>query len=228
MRLFTFILDALFPPACTSCKKEGDFLCEDCISTLKMRPLSRPRPYEKPFDHLDGLIYGVDYHDNPAIKALLKQMKYKFTEELKDYAAVLLAARLRELVMAKGRPIVLIPIPLHESRERERGFNQAEIVAQALRAAAPKLPIEIEPLLERAFETRQQAKLNREDRLKNLSKAFILNKKCVQSSPAQNTLYFLVDDVATTGATLESAAETLKASGFPKIYGLTVAHAKNF
>ena len=229
MRLLKFILNTLFPPVCVSCKKEGDFLCEDCIRALSKKKIrSYHQKYEDPDLHyLDGVIYGVDYAKNPQIKVAVKQFKYRFTQELAEYFADLIVEKIGELDMIKNRKIVLIPVPLHRKRLNERGFNQAEVIAKAVADRLVGGQADVINLLSRIRHTSQQAKLDKEGRHENLKGAFRLNKKIVQEQNlyTRKTIYFLVDDIFTTGATLESCARILKENGFEKVYGLVVARA---
>ncbi len=268
--LKTLILNTLFPPVCTSCKREGDFLCADCSKSLKLRKIKGKKKEKDPdFRYLDGVIYALDYAENPAIQAAIKQLKYKYTQELSETFANLMSLKLSELTMTRGRKILLVPVPLHQKRLNERGFNQAEIIAERIKDS------EVIHLLERIKNTKQQARLSKSDRHKNLDGAFRLrkesifhydlrremNKKCTQYSPCawgpysdnrgvrkkgekennvkekderkqaphlireKDPIYFLVDDVCTTGSTLEKCAEVLKAHGLKKVYGLVVARA---
>jgi len=222
-----YILNTLFPPVCVSCKKEGDFLCSDCLSHLdkkKIRPIFCKTEKDPDFHYLDGVIYALDYAKNPQIQAAVKQLKYKFTQELAEHFSNLIAEKIGELSMVKGRKMILIPVPLHRKRLNYRGFNQAEVIARAVANKLTNRNAEVIDLLERTRETQQQAKLNKEERHKNLKDAFILNKKCVHQYSPKN-LYFLVDDVCTTGSTLENCAEVLKKNGFKKVYGLVIARA---
>lgn len=223
-----FLLNVLFPPRCVSCKREGDFLCPECLKGLdkkKISPRYREKTEEEPeFQQMDGVIYALDYAKNPQIKAAIKQLKYRFTQELADYFGALIAEKLEELGMAKNRPIVLIPVPLHKKRLNYRGFNQSEIIAKAIVAHFSPGKIEMLDLLERTRHTSQQAKLDKKARQANLEDAFIMNKKIVHKYSPEN-LYFLTDDVCTTGATLENCASVLKRNGFEKVYGLVIARA---
>jgi len=222
-----WVLDTLFPPACASCKKEGDFLCADCLASLvrrKIRPNNGRAPKASEFQNLRGVIYALDYAKNPQIQAAIKQFKYKFTEELALPFAKLIVEKVGELGMAKGRRLILVPVPLHLKRLRERGFNQAEVIARAIRAQWPEGLCEIQNLLIRQKETSQQAKLSKAERHQNLSDAFIMNKKVVHEFKSEN-LYFLVDDVCTTGSTLENCAGVLSSNGFGRVYGLVIARA---
>ncbi len=225
MRVLKLILNTLFPPVCVSCKKEGDFLCMECLKSLNKKKI-RPhyQKYEDSDLHcLDGVIYALDYAKNPQIKAAVKQFKYRFTKDLADYFADMITEKIGELNMTKNRRIILIPVPLHKKRMNERGFNQAEVIARAVAGRLPE-QIEVMPLLERIRHTDQQAKLDKKARHENLKGAFILNKKFVQEYDSKN-LYFIVDDVCTTGSTLENCTRVLKGGGFEKVYGLVVARA---
>lgn len=226
-----FILNILFPPHCVSCKKEGDFLCTDCIGQLKKRKIkNKPvgaeyiQPSTKEFKYLDGVIYGLDYAENPQIQAAIQQFKYRFTQELADYFGKLLAEKLNELNMVKNRQIVLIPVPLHKKRLNYRGFNQAEVITKEVGIKMNSVDIIIANVLKRTKHTSQQAKLNKKERHDNLADAFELDKNYIRSD-SPDPLYFIVDDVFTTGSTLENCARTLKSNGFERVYGLVVARA---
>lgn len=215
-------LNFLFPSACITCQREGDFLCADCNRTLVFKPIkSGYQNNRTDFKHLDGVIYALDYAKNPHIQAAIKQFKYKFTRELAEDFASHLSRKLDELHMTRGQQLSLIPIPLHKNRRRERGFNQAEVLAKALQNLRDD--IQLTPLLRRVRKTKQQARLSKEERHQNLKGAFELDLATEKLDP--NSIIFLVDDVCTTGATLEAAAKTLKESGFQKVYGLVIARA---
>ncbi len=223
--LWGLLLNALFPPVCASCKSEGDFLCASCLGSLAKRKLRRgARRGKAEFQNLSGVVYALDYAKNPQIRAAIRQFKYRFTEELAEPFARLVAEKIGELEMAKGRRLVLVPVPLHAKRFRERGFNQAEVVAEAVRRAMPESTCEVLNLLERPKETLQQARLGKAERELNLRDAFILNKKIVHKVSTDN-LYFVVDDVCTTGSTLDSCAKVLKSYGVPRVYGLVIARS---
>lgn len=226
-KITAFLLNILFPPVCVSCKKEGEFLCMDCLASLekkKISPVYRQAEKDPDFHYLDGVIYALDYAKNPKIKAAIKQLKYRFTQDMTEYFADLIAEKIRELSMVKNKQIILIPVPLHRKRLNYRGFNQAEIIAKAVASRFSDDQIEVIELLERTRHTDQQAKLDKYERRKNLGGAFSMNKKCVHAYNPNN-IYFIVDDVCTTGSTLENCAQVLKENGFKKVYGLTIARA---
>ena len=225
MRIVDFILNILFPPRCSYCNTEGDFLCVDCVSGLKIKDLCCKRRFynkEREFEYLDGIIYGVDYAENPQIKSAVQQFKYRFTQDLADVFGGLMADKLSELNMNKDKTNVLIPVPLHKKRLNYRGFNQAELLAESASKKANRT--NVLNCLSRTRHTDQQAKLSKTERQKNLKNAFIVNTKFVQSDN-EKSVFFVVDDVCTTGSTLENCAKTLKEAGVEKVYGLVIARA---
>jgi competence protein ComFC len=228
MRFFNFILNILFPTRGASCSKEGDFLCNDCVERLKIKDLRLKSvcPSKLDFKYLDGVIYGLGYAENPGIQAAVQQFKYKYTIDLVEYFGDLIADKIRQLNMTRNHQIVLIPVPLHKKRLNQRGFNQAELIARAVKERVGDSVV-ISNSLERVKHTRQQARLNKKERHENLEDAFILNTKFTHSSASvgMTPIYFIVDDICTTGATLENCAKVLKDAGIEKIYGLVIARA---
>ncbi|WP_231865775.1 ComF family protein [Cephaloticoccus primus] len=123
---------------------------------------------------------------------------------------------------------VLVPVPLHPSRRRKRDYNQSELLAQAIsRAVSSKSQvraasnIKIASLLRRIQNTRSQTRYDKRARLENLKNAFAL-AKCARVDPEQR--YVLVDDVFTTGATLNSCARVLRRAGCQHIDVLAFGH----
>lgn len=223
MGIVSVLLNLLFPPRCASCKKEGDFMCKYCVQQFRIGRIRGKsiRPSIEDFKFLDGVIYGADYAKNPEIQAAITQFKYKFNRELINYFAELVCDKMRELNMLKEKRVSLIPVPLHKKRLNYRGFNQAELIAYAS-AAKFGDRASVLTLLFRIKNTSQQAKLNKKERHNNLTEAFDVVGDLDQLS---GTLCFLVDDVCTTGATLDSCAKVLKQAGIKKVYGLVVARA---
>lgn len=112
---------------------------------------------------------------------------------------------------------LIIPVPLHPSRERMRGFNQARLIAYVL---GEKLELSVRrDILKKIKKTRPQMELPREERLKNILEAFAVS----DTAAVRNQTCILVDDVKTTGATLESATRALKRAGAKRVWALTVA-----
>jgi ComF family protein len=229
MRAIDLILNLLFPPRCVSCKKEGCFICPDCMDKLKQRRIhSGFYKTGCEFKYLDGVIYAFDYALNPAIHHAIHHFKYKYNEDLKVYFGLFLSRKLSELSMTKNKKIILIPVPLHSKRLNERGFNQAELIAREIQKNLGG-KADVLHLLKRSRYTSQQAKLSKRERHLNLEDAFVY---CIPNSgrlrrpqSGQQPVYFIVDDVCTTGATLENCAKVLRKAGIERVYGLVVARA---
>ncbi|MFH0838433.1 MAG: ComF family protein [Patescibacteria group bacterium] len=222
-KFINILLNVLFPPRCAACKREGDFLCKNCVQQFRIKPIKAKslHPSSEDFEHLDGVIYGLDYAENPEMQAAISQFKYKFNRELAYYFADLVCRKLKELRMINGRRTSFIPVPLHKKRLNYRGFNQAQLIAEATAERFGE-GAEVNNLLCRVKNTSQQAKLNKKERRLNLTEAFEVTGDLESLS---GKVCFLVDDVCTTGATLDNCARVLKENGIKKVYGLVVARA---
>lgn len=222
------IWDVLFPSSCLGCGKEGSFLCDSCLWTIPVNEVQacpvckKPSPYGKTHDEkcagqtpLSGLIVAARYTGNPLLEKAITQFKYRYSRELSGQLGKLLVEAVGKSV-DRDHMIILVPIPLHPSRKRWRGFNQAEALTNEIGKA---LGIPVVQLLERKKKTRQQAKLSRTERLENVKGAFALSEG--QGYPGARIL--LVDDVSSTLATLEEAAKVLRNAGYTEITGAVLA-----
>ena len=214
MNLFDTILDLLFPSACLSCRREGDYLCQECLNDL---PLS-----ENPEE---DFIYSVFNYRDKTVKNTIWTLKYRRRHSIAKVLAQALSDKIAEEIselemMENFTEPMLIPIPLSKKRLRERGFNQAEVLAAELEKINQKLCLE-KNVLYKIKETQNQARLrNRNERLKNLRGCFAVRNP--EKILGRNII--LIDDVSTTGATLVEAKKILQKSGARKIIGLTLAH----
>lgn len=222
------LADLVFPVYCLVCKKEGEFLCDSCA--LKLPGLEKqlclvcekPAPYGKTHpecsskNKIDGIISALPYRD-PKVSELIETFKYQFIHDLSPRLADLLIAEIKKQSLeGYFSEFTIIPVPLHKHRLNWRGFNQSELIAEAL---AQKLDIPVDKtLVERIRHTKPQVKMDRAKRLENITGAFKLN------SPQTTDKYLLVDDVVTTGATLNEIAKLLKKGGAPEVWAVTVAH----
>jgi len=200
--IFEVLLDALMPlrarSARTKTRAPGDIpLCPTVHELLRQR-----------------ITTLMDYRDN-AVQDLIRSLKYDGSAYAASLAAALLADYLREEIAAaktfSTRKIFLVPVPLHRSRSRERGFNQIELVLKSLpeefRSGA--LSSVGSELLVRTRATRPQTRLPRSERLSNVAGAF----EAPMPELVQGVHVFLFDDVTTTGATLVNAATPLRRAG---------------
>jgi len=209
--IYIFMKDGLFPIFCVSCKKEGTFLCEDCEKKIIVNP-----KWQKKSKDISG-VYTLYSYKEECIKTLVELFKYKHIEELHFLFHKLLLSHLvhkKELFL---HYYYIVPVPLHKRRYNERGFNQAEYFAKSIAVALNK---EYFPLLERKKYTKQQVKMERKKRLHNLENAFVFNR---EFDTIQGKNILLVDDVYTTGATIEECAKVLKDAGANIVGGITFA-----
>jgi len=211
-----FVAKLFFPPICVSCKKEGTFLCEECIKSISFKK----QMYKKnPLDDnsIQTLYTPCDYHSNKALQKALHGLKYNYYKDVaKPLAKILQKSFLSNPPPPKTH---LVPIPLHKKRETFRGFNQARLLADYL-SKLTKYPVT--ELLKREINTASQATLNRKQRLLNMKNAFILNNNSILD---KNTPIMLIDDVCTTLSTFKSATQTLQKHGYKIILSVALTQA---
>lgn len=226
-----FIIDLLFPITCIVCEDEGEFICVPCKQKLKKLEHQHCIICQKPaifgLTHAncknkytaDALISVYDYHDENVSKIIIAG-KYKFIFSVFEIFGKIIAKQIQSTHYALlTTHYVLVPIPLHSSRKRWRGFNQSEILCQTI---AKYLNLSTANVLRRTKITKTQKNLDKESRQKNMKDAFGINI----SYPILNILnrnIILVDDVTTTGTTLNQAVKILKQNGASKVICLTVA-----
>jgi competence protein ComFC len=232
----TFVLDTLFPISCLSCGEEGTFICADCKSTMKTlehqrcivcqknTPFGQTHPQCQTPWGADALINFYDYHDEKVSKIIIAG-KYNFIPMAYEILGQMIADQLSAHYPLLTTHYSLVPIPLHTTRQRWRGFNQAEVLCEAI---GKELGLPISRALIRSKITKTQKDLKKDARQQNITNAF-----CIAPSPSegragerlriQGQSFLLVDDVTTTGATLQEAAKILKRHGAAKVICLTVA-----
>jgi ComF family protein len=214
MELKNFLLDIVFPRFCLVCQKEGTYLCQDCRSTLEILS-SHKKYYGK---NISDLYFALPYQ-NFLIRNLIKKFKYEpFVKELGKALSSLIIDHLNLL---DNKPdflnFLLIPVPLEKRKLKWRGFNQAEEIGKEL-AAFLKTPL-IPDVLIKTKETPAQVELSDEERKENVKNAFL----CKNPEKIKGKKILLVDDVFTTGSTMEECARILKEAGAEKIIGVAVA-----
>ncbi|MFA5000438.1 MAG: ComF family protein [Patescibacteria group bacterium] len=228
MGLKSFLLNLLFPINCLGCGQEGDWLCSACFKKITFG--QRQKMNLKTPD-LDQVFIAGDYND-PLLAGLIKKFKYNFIAALGPILARWLIMFWSGQVASQAfdmgaRPLadkpnnfLVIPIPLAQKRLRWRGFNQAEIIAREF-SAAFGYPLNCRDL-KRSGRRRRQASLSEKERFNNIKGVFSWHGKPLGEDSSGTTI-ILIDDLITTGATLNEAARTLKAAGAKQIYGLILA-----
>jgi ComF family protein len=234
------LTDLFFPKFCLGCQKEGTYLCQDCRSLLDILEynycLCETHPVPLPFGSdgkcqkckdkkLSGLYFALSFKEGALTKKLIHQFKYP--PYLKDLAETLAGILAEHFILTQKNTnefwgnSVFIPIPLAEKKLKERGYNQSEELAKEL-AEILKIPV-ISDVLIKIKNTKPQAESKKEEREKNLLGAFAVNKNCAVSEAAQFSRIYLVDDVYTTGATMEECARVLRDSGAKSVWGIALA-----
>ena len=202
--MFDFLLDLIFPRLCIGCGQAGRFFCLKCRKTIRFYS-GQINPQYFNYEGLDG-VFALAHYDG-IIRQTIKEIKYRGKFAICQELAEMIIQNYHQKFLFN----YLVPVPLSNKRQKDRGFNQAEKLAGYLKFA-PVLNC-----LERTHDTKPQFGLKLNERRENVKNAFALKQKL----PAGN--FCLVDDVATTGATLSECAKVLKKAGAPKVYAICVA-----
>ena len=158
------------------------------------------------------------YQSRGIVRRLVHEFKYGYRAHLRHVVGDWLCAALQDSRLRHREFDVIAPVPLHPARQRERGFNQAELLAELL---AARINVPLKRLLERSRYTTTQTAFDRAERMKNLRDAFHLRKK----ADVRRLRVLLIDDVLTTGSTLSECARVLKRAGASSVYAATAARA---
>ncbi|MBI2050622.1 MAG: ComF family protein [Parcubacteria group bacterium] len=233
---------------CTACENGiPAILANHCPFCEAKTPFGNACPGCRPRHALDGAISCIPYA-HPTVQSLIHAWKYNGVSEVTVHLArfverSLVKARRAALAAAKqslesgmsaqglrrlsaappllaGVDVLLQPIPLHPKREKERGFNQALLLARELAGTGTNRAMG--KLLARVKKTSAQAKLSGVDRSTNMAGAFALVASEYRRAAGKHVV--VVDDVITTGRTMEEAARLLKNAGAASVWGLTVAY----
>ncbi len=227
-------LDIFFPQFCLACRKEGDLICKDCLSTIEISEFNFCPFCQKPKRvfgngkceihqkmNLDGLFNPTSYKDL-LVKKLITKLKYEpFLKTLSSPLAFLIISHFllteNKLIAEAPESSFFIPVPLSPARKRWRGFNQSEEIAREL-SIFFNVPVSFNNLI-KIKTTQPQIELKKEEREKNVQGAFELKNPQI----IRGKRIFLIDDVFTTGSTMEECSKTLKQAGAHQVWGIVVA-----
>src|SRR5947207_6870226 len=214
----------LYPPVCAICGtsiRAAEYLCDQCEA--KAVRISAPF-CEKCSEPFDGSIKGpftcancahrtiyfeaavAAYRGCGIVRQIIHEFKYGRQIHLRHLVARWLHAALDDERLRGSQFAIMVPVPLHATRLRERGFNQASLLAALLSA---QTSISSRPVLQRIRYTTTQTALDRSERMENLHNAFRLRK----NADVRGLRVLLIDDVLTTGSTLSECARVLKRAG---------------
>ena len=213
------IVNWFLPARCFCCGELIDhyknIVCKNCLQNLDSDAFdAETRISAEDYEDIDEIISLFPY--SKEIHNLIHNIKYNAYPEITSLFKKRIEAYFRDN-MYDRKEWTVIPVPLHRVRQRERGYNQAEYIAEMLsECSAIEMRTDI---IERSTYTKMQAKLNKAERKANLKNVFRIRK----ALPVRNVI--LVDDVFTTGATMSSLAGELKRSGAGIVHAFTVARA---
>ncbi len=223
-RVKDFFLDMLFPPRCINCGRGGAYICDSCCDMLSLidapacegcgATLASGALCMSCMWHLSQIdgIYSV-YNFSGIARKAIHQIKYNNLRVISTTMAKLLFGYMMANQLTGD---ILVPVPLHKRRLRERGYNQSLLLCRNLSRLC-SVPVDDKSLV-RSCRTVSQTELDREGRMANVHGVFECTGDVLEG---KNVL--LVDDVCTTGATLEACATALKAKGAINVRGLTFA-----
>ena len=226
----------LYPPACTICggSVRGDeYLCNVCEAKAARIIAPFCEKCSEPFEgsitsaftcancahrtlHFEAAVAA--YRGRGVVRHIIHEFKYGRQIHLRHLVARWLRAALDDERLHGNHFDVLVPVPLHPARQRERGFNQARLLSELL-SAQISIPSKLH--LERIRYTTTQTALDRSERMENLHNAFRLRK----NADVRGLRVLLIDDVLTTGSTLSECARVLKRAGALSVLAATAARA---
>ncbi len=231
-KTINFLLDLFFPKFCLGCGAEGNYICSDCQNfiseSLSVCPVCGKLSFGGETHNwcrtrysLDGLTAIWDYEG--LVKKMIWEAKIGgyfdiFSEVIERFFRIIISDPPRFssfLFFPRMENTYIGYVPITARKEKERGFNQAEVIADKL---SRFIGIKKLPLLKKIKETGDQANLKKEERVRNVKGVFELNGK---HQGTENVL--LVDDVFTSGATMQECSRILKRAGIKKVWGFAIA-----
>jgi len=235
-RIVHAAVSLFYPPTCAVCSasvEDLEYLCPDCRARAPRVVAPFCAKCSEPFPaaitqtfscancenrklHFDCAVAA--YRSRGLVRKVLHQFKYGKQRHLRLPVAGWLRESLSDPRLRGRHFDVVVPVPLHPARERERGFNQAALIAELL-AASTTVPVR--PVLERIRYTTTQTAYDRAERMENLHGAFRLRK----NRDVRGLHVLLIDDVLTTGSTLSECARVLRAAGAISVHAATAARA---
>ncbi|HEY4524381.1 MAG TPA: phosphoribosyltransferase family protein [Candidatus Paceibacterota bacterium] len=209
-RALDYLIDLILPRRCLGCGASGFDLCDRCLERF---------PAAEELGGGNGALYA---YQTPAVKAAIWQLKYRGAKKIGGRFGQELHRRFGQRFSAlENKRWLVLPIPVSAARRRERGFNQAAVIAQAFAAPAPAKFFFNDRLLVKIKETPTQVSIkNRTARLANLKNAFAV--RAPEQIVGQKII--LIDDVFTTGGTIAEAKRILRRAGAATVTALTIAH----
>lgn len=227
-KIYNFILDLIFPIYCLGCQKEGFWLCQNCFNKIKINdelqcPVCKNKSPQgkvckkcENLTFLSGLWIAADYNEE-IIKNSIHILKYKFAFDITRSIAQILVRFINNNKFILKNDFIIVPVPLHKKRFLLRGFNQSELLAKEI-SKTFSLKLSSQNLIRIKY-TQAQVELDKKDRENNIKNAFFIKKPLEFSGKS----VILIDDVYTTGSTMNECAKVLKQAGVKEVWGLVIA-----
>ena len=194
MNFFDCVLDFLFPPVCGIClKRNGKSICDECRKIINYKSINKIEKYKKKYFYKHLYIFKYE--------GIIRQrlLEYKFKEKAylyKTFAETIIHDK--DNIEYIKKYDILIPVPIHKKRKKDRGYNQSELIAKDIVA---------------------QSTLDKKERMKNIKNVFEIRNEC----KIKNKKILLLDDIYTTGSTVNECSRILKNAGCKEIGIITIA-----
>ena len=208
--LTSIATDLLFPPRCAGCGQIDTYWCNACQREIQAMTLSERLKPRSPLQDVTASGWHVD-----KLREAVQALKYGNVPALAKPLGEKMAACLKQQDWTID---TIVPVPLHTKRLAERGYNQAQLLAEQV-AAIMDIGCQANAL-ERIRETQSQVTISGTERLENIKDAFVANSQFVSGRSI-----LVIDDVYTTGSTMSACGEALRSAGATNVYGLTVTAA---
>jgi ComF family protein len=223
------LIDTIFPPRCAGCKRSGTILCSSCMAKFGpvipspcqrcgkaiLEPDMACKTCHNGPERLNGL-FGVSGYEEP-LRSCIHGLKYEGNVRLAEPLGLLLAQR---FVRTRLEADAIIAVPLHKDRQQERGYNHAQLLAEVC-ARQVGVPFH-EHILVKHRATLPQVGLSMKERHLNIAGSFLC-APTYATGALVGRIIVIIDDVATTGATLEACAAPLFTAGAREVRGLVLA-----
>lgn len=224
-----FFLDYLFPKNCVGCGREGQWICQKCYKEIifiknptcpkcnRLTQRGQFCPKHRKETHLTGLITCA-YYENGPLKEAIHTYKYEGVFDISNDLSDILIKTLEHFSLNKN--YIIIPVPLHKKKKASRGYNQSELLAKIV-AKHFQLELNNQKLVRAKHTNRAQMELSQKEREQNVIDCF---QWLGEKDGLKDKKIILIDDVYTTGATLNECAKVLRQNaGAKEIWGLTLA-----
>lgn len=227
VRLAEALTDFVYPPSCMTCWRDlsrGEaFICTKCWNAFErvsptealIQAIERKFLVDESVEKIDSVFL---FEQDPKVRTAVHLLKYSGAEKIADRFGSFIAQKIvsdPKLSMSD----VIIPVPLHPARKRERGYNQSELISGRV---SSELRIRHEPgLLKRTRQTQSQTMFDADGRKRNIAGAFAIDERFRGWVGGKRVL--VIDDVITTGSTVKECAGVLKYHGASEVYGASAA-----